>query len=855
MTSLSVTKRNGVIEAFCRDEIKNDIAFFLTENIKLEEILDELQNGLVDKISTVQISELLANISASKISRHPDHNKLAAAICVMKLHKETDSSYIDTMTKLFRNDPQLISEKAYNTALKFADRLESAIDYNRDFLIDFFGLKTLERSYLKKIHTKTLENYSFEEIKSKRPEPLGHNNEELKYVHTSTIIERPQHLWMTVSLGIHGEDIERVLECYDYMSRLVFVSASPTLFNASTNREQLSSCFILGVQDNIENIFKTVGDMAKISKYAGGIGVTLSRIRAKNSIIRGTNGTSDGVVPLCVMLNKLARYINQGGLRNGSIACYMEPHHADIFDFVELRKNTGDENNRARDLFLGLWVNDIFMKRVEADEMWSLMCPDECPGLVDTYGDEFESLYTKYESEGKYKRRVKAKDLWYHILDAQCETGMPYMCYKDHVNKKTNHQNVGVINSSNLCVAPETKILTEDGIYKIKDLNDKEVKVWNGEKWSQTKVVKTGENQKLLKITLSNGAILETTPYHKFIIRESYTDKKALIKATRVEAKDLKVGMKLAKSEQVIIKGDVKNDIKYSYTHGFFCGDGTYTVSKYAARPILSLYGEKKDLLPYLEIRSTSGVPDASGRLNTSLPHDLDEKFFVPMNASLECRLRWLEGLFDADGCVCRNGTNQSLQLCSIENDFLQNIRLMLSGMGVNAKVTKLFLERQTLLPDGKGGKKMFDCKPSWRVLISSSGLKTLYDMGFRPKRLKIEDHDPQRNAEQFTQVVSVEDNGRSDDTYCFNEPENHAGVFNGVLTGNCSEIMEHYNENEYAVCNLSSICLPKFVRFDENNKPYFDFNELLKVSKIVTRNLDRVIDVNFYPVIETKNF
>jgi ribonucleoside-diphosphate reductase alpha chain len=453
MTSLSVIKRNGSIEAFSRDEIKNDIAFFLTENIKLEEILDELQNGLVDKIQTIKISELLANICASRISWHPDHNKLAAAICTMKLHKETDSSYIETMTKLFRNDPQLISEKAYNTAVKFAERIESAIDYNRDFLLDFFGLKTLERSYLKKIHSKTLESsFNESDVSPKgRKEPLGHNNEELKYVHTSTIIERPQHLWMTVSLGIHGDDIQRVLECYDYMSRLVYVPATPSLYNLATNRPQGSSCFILDIQDNIESIFKVVGDMAKISKYAGGIGVNISRIRSKNSVIRGTNGTSDGIVPLCVMLNKLARYINQSGRRSGSIATYMEPWCADIFDFVELRKNTGDENNRARDLFLGLWVNDIFMKRVEADEMWSLMCPDECPGLVDTYGDEFEALYTKYESEGKYKRRVKAKDLWYHILDAQCETGMPYMCYKDHVNKKSNHQNVGVINSSNLC--------------------------------------------------------------------------------------------------------------------------------------------------------------------------------------------------------------------------------------------------------------------------------------------------------------------------------------------------------------------------------------------------------------------
>ena len=670
MTSFLVTKRNGLFETFSKEEIKNDIAFFLTENIKIDEILEELERGLVDKIETIKISELLANICASKISWHPDHNKLASAICIMKLHKETSSSYSETMTKLYKNEPSLISEESYNIALKHSDILESAIDYNRDFLIDFFGLKTLERSYLKKIHSKHIEDSGFGEDSSKtRKEPLGHNNEELKYVHKSIIIERPQHLWMTVSIGIHGENIERVLECYDYMSRLYYVPATPSLYNLGTNRPQGSSCFILGIQDNIESIFKVVGDLAKISKFAGGIGVTLSRIRAKNSVIRGTNGVSEGIIPLCVMLGKLARYINQGGRRAGSIATYLEPFHADIYDFIELRKNTGDENNRARDLFLGLWINDLFMKRVEADEMWSLMCPDECPGLVDSYGDEFEKLYLDYEAQGKYKRRVKAKDLWYHILDAQCETGMPYMCYKDHVNRKTNHQNVGVINSSNLCVAPETKILTEDGEFEIKDLESKEVKVWNGQAWSQTKVVKTGENQHVIGIDIivsnldKNGKTklelkhIECTPYHKFLLESDLP----ISEGPRIEAKDLERGT-----------------------------------------------------------------------------------------------------------CL-RTFSN----------------------------------------PDG----------------------------------------------EVFEMIVQgIYDYGRKTDTYCFNEPQNHTGVFNGILTGNCSEIMEHYNENEYAVCNLSSICLPKFVKTNDEGELYYDFQELLKVSRIVTRNLDKVIDVNFYPVDETKN-
>ena len=450
-----VIKRDGSITDFSREEVLKDVERFLTKNIDTNSLLSELEKGIVDKISTRQVSELLANICASRISKHPDYNKLAAAICVVKLHKETSDSYSDTVERLYRNEPKLVSDELYNVVMKNKEVLDSIIDYNRDFLFDFFGLKTLERSYLKKIHSKTLETSIFEaEEGSKGPvrkDALGHNNEELKYVHKSTIIERPQHLYITVSLGIWGEDINKAIESYNYMSNLLFTMATPTMYNSGTSRSQMSSCYILDMEDNIENIFKVIGDCGMLSKYSGGIGLCLSRIRSKKSTIRGTNGQASGIIPLCRVLNDVARYIDQGSKRNGSIAVYIEPWSDCIYSFLDMKKNTGDENLRCRDLFMGIWVPDLFMKRVQNDELWSLMCPDECKGLVDSYGEEFEALYIKYESEGNYRRQVKAKDLWLHILEAQLETGVPYLCFKDSVNRKTNHQNVGVIKSSNLC--------------------------------------------------------------------------------------------------------------------------------------------------------------------------------------------------------------------------------------------------------------------------------------------------------------------------------------------------------------------------------------------------------------------
>ena len=438
---MEVIKRDGRKENVSFDKITTRISHLTyglnNKYVNPTKIAQETINGLYDGISTVQLDQLSADICASKIQQHSDFGKLASRILVSNLHKSTEKDYFEVVRNLFHHS--IVSEAFFSFVFKYSKQLQEMLDYNRDYNFDFFGFKTLERSYLHAI----------------------------KIGNEKKVIERPQHLWMRVAIQIHGlrkidqidqidelesfKVLQKVKTTYDYMSLGFFTHATPTLFNAGSNRPQLSSCFLASMDDNIENIFKTIGDLGQISKWSGGIGVHLSSIRAKGSLIKGTNGHSDGIIPLCKVLEATARYINQSGKRLGSIAVYLEPWHADIQDFVDLRKNTGDENLRARDLFLALWVPDLFMKRVQNDEMWSLMSSDVCPGLNDSYGEEFEKLYTQYESEGKFIKQIRATELWRQILENQIETGMPYISYKDHVNQKSNQKNLGVIKSSNLC--------------------------------------------------------------------------------------------------------------------------------------------------------------------------------------------------------------------------------------------------------------------------------------------------------------------------------------------------------------------------------------------------------------------
>ena len=783
--SMKVVKRNGQLEDVSFDKVLRRIQI-AAENLEVNSTLIAQRTLLriYDHVKTSELDELAAQLSVSLLTTNPDYGTLASRIAISNHHRNTSDNFTDVITALSTQtikktgEPMsIISKELMELCALHGPLINAKIDYQRDYLFDYFGFKTLEK---------------------------------LQYLLRDTsgkTLERPQHLIMRVSLALWGSiSLDQAFETYDLLSQKFFIHATPTNFNAGTPRQQCSSCFLLAMKgpDSIAGIYDTLKDCALISKHAGGIGLHIHDIRAKGSLIRGTNGTSNGIVPMLRNFNDTARYVDQcftpdtlivtetgleaialvtpgqkvltsdntyhtvlkqvvheysgkmyavqlenhfapvcvtedhpilsfhddpeigtsylldqiragvkhadyhevkelevgdftvfpdgtfghiqsitfveysgkvydfeidgphdytvahlgiahngGGKRNGSFAIYLEPWHADVEDFLKLKLNTGSEEERCRDLFYALWIPDLFMERVEKNQPWTLFCPSEAPGLADVHGDEFNALYTRYESEGRGRKQVDAQKLWFKVLDAQIETGTPYLLYKDAANKKSNQKNLGTIKSSNLCVAPETFLLTDKGSIPIIELVNQSVNVWNGEKWSKTTVIKTGTNQKLITVHLSNAIFITCTPYHKFMLQ---SDTSTTIKdSIRIEAKDLQPGM-----------------ILRNYRHP--------------------------------------------------------------------------------------NGSND------------QNVT-----------------------------------------------------------------------------VVDVKDNGDSDDTYCVSEPENHAAVFNGILTGNCSEIIQYSSPEESAVCNLASISLPAYVK-----DGIVDYDNLRRVVKIAIKNLNRVIDINFYPTPET---
>ena len=467
-----VTKRNGNKEKLDPVMIKERLNSLMTglnkEFVELDIVVGKVMQGIYDGVTTEVLDNLSAETCAYMNIVHPDYSKLAARIAVSNLHKKTLSDFYEVCVRLHTykdntgKDAALLSDRVMNVVSENKEKIQAAIDYNRDFNFDFFGFKTLEKSYLLKLDGK--------------------------------VFERPQHLLMRVSFGIHNENIEAALETYNLMSNFWFIHASPTLFNSGTPKPQMSSCFLLQMQDDsIDGIYETLSLTAKISKSAGGIGFSIHNVRAKDSYIRGTNGISNGIVPMLRVFNDTARYVDQGGgKRKGAFAVYLEPWHADVFDFLNLKKNHGKEEQRARDLFYAMWIPDLFMKRVENKQDWTLMCPNECPGLSDVHGEEFERLYEKYESEGKGRKTINSQLLWAAIIESQTETGTPYMLYKDHANNKSNQKNLGTIKCSNLC--------TEIMEYTSKD----EVAVCNLASISLPKFVKedkTFDFDSLIKIT------------------------------------------------------------------------------------------------------------------------------------------------------------------------------------------------------------------------------------------------------------------------------------------------------------------------------------------------------------------
>lgn len=426
-----VVKRDGKTESVKFDKITariQKLCYGLDPSVESVKVAMKVIEGIYDGVTTSELDNLAAEVAASLTTTHPEYALLASRIAVSNLHKNTQKSFSKTMELLYTyvdsktgKKAPLLADDVFEIIQKNAEELDSTIIYDRDFGYDYFGFKTLERSYLLKLNGK--------------------------------VAERPQHMLMRVAIGIHKNDIEAAIDTYTLMSERWFTHATPTLFNAGTPKPQMSSCFLLTMKDDsIDGIYDTLKQCAKISQSAGGIGLSIHNIRATGSYIRGTNGTSNGIIPMLRVFNDTARYVDQGGgKRKGSFAIYLEPWHSDVFDFLDLRKNTGKEEGRARDLFLALWIPDLFMKRVEENGDWSLFCPNEAPGMSDCWGEKFEALYTKYESEGKARKTVKAQELWFKIMESQIETGNPYLLYKDSCNRKSNQQNLGTIKSSNLC--------------------------------------------------------------------------------------------------------------------------------------------------------------------------------------------------------------------------------------------------------------------------------------------------------------------------------------------------------------------------------------------------------------------
>jgi ribonucleotide reductase alpha subunit len=736
---MRVTKRNGELQDMLFDKILTRVKKLGKEaNIQLNysALVIKIIEQLYDTISTTKIDELTAQQCASSSTQHPDYNVLAGRILVSNHHKNTDDSFAYVMERLYNfidvkgNHAPLIAKKYWDIIDTHRETLNAMIVYDRDYLIDYFGFKTLERAYLFKIY--------------------------------GEVVERPQHLWMRVAVCIHGEDMESVRNTYNRMSLKYFTHATPTLFNACSPQSQLSSCYLIQMEDDsVEGIYNTLKSCAQISKYSGGIGLHINNIRASGSHINGTNGKTNGIVPMLKVFNSTAKFINQGGKRNGSFAIYLEPWHPDIQDFLELKKNHGDEEMKARDLFYALWICDLFMERVKTDQRWSMFCPRECPGLDGVYGEEFTQLYTKYEKEGRAKKSVPARELWFQILDSQMETGTPYLLYKDAANKKSNQQNIGTIKSSNLCVAAETLVLTDKGHVRIDLLKDQKVNVWNGTEWSEVIVRKTGELQEVIKIYTDDGLNLNCTPYHKFYVQRNSSQ-------VEVEAKDLLPGDKLIKCNYPII-------------------DGTDT------------------------------LPD-----NCEVPLD---------TCSIKTKLDWFAGYCDTHGTF---GCLGSFFAFVSNVDFLINVKRMLQTCGINPKV-KLYSESLYVL------------------IVSSYDWYQLTQLGFKTHKfittgLERLLCDP--TQDNFVKILKVENENRISDTYCFTEPKRHLGIFNGIITGQCAEIIEYSDPDETAVCNLASIALPVFVNKETKQ---FDYDELNLVAQMVADNLNKIIDINFYPTEQTR--
>jgi len=725
-------------------------------SVSTDTIAIKTVSALVDGIKTSQIDAISANICASLIIEDPEYDDLAARIIISDLHKNTTANLVHYANDLIGYEYRgvmlkILHPKVVAFVKVHNQELDRAIDYSKDYHNNYFGAMTLIRSYLL--------SYKYDND-------------------TKVVKERPQQMLLRVAIGINmnhinddgsadADILSSIIETYKLLADGYYTHATPTLFNAGTINHTLSSCYLLAIDDSLDNIYSRLTDISKISKFSGGVGVHMSQLRASGSVIASTIGRSEGLVPLMRVYNESTRYVSQGGgKRKGSTAVYIEPWHADIESAILSQKQQGAPELLCRDLFLALWVPDIFMTRLrdalktKKEVMWSLMCPHECPGLTDTYGGEFEELYISYEKQGRFRKQISIKVLWDLIMATQIETGKPYLMYKDHVNYKCNQNNLGVIKSSNLCVAGDTPILTDAGYVPIKELTGTKARVWNGKEWSLSPVLQTGNDQKLLRVTMNDGSFLDCTEYHKFQIKNADGSYEEQI------ASELK-------------PGDISKQVEQ---------------------------------FPIVLGPETSGpyMPEDSG------PN------VVPLGGRIYTRMSWLADRLDS--------LSGYMQITSHDIDRLRKIKLMSNTLGTSPFIVES--------PRG------------YHLRFSSVDVQFLLDEMMMPIAKFPEDYKPV--SQPTLEVMSVESLDGLQDTFCFNEPILHMGVFNGVYASNCSEITIYSDTDNIGVCNLASLCLPRFMK-SNGSRMEFDYEHFNSVVQSVVMNMNKVIDNNKYPLEQAR--
>ena len=842
---LRVTKRDGSLADFDVQKIKRMMSFacegLSVDPLKLEALTEV---DFFDGIKTSQIQQCFTQAANSLCSlEEPEWSLVAGRLEMMSIWSDVEHArgYKYNELSLYDHINRQVELGIYEPAYLQCysqEELEEAgslLTPSCDLVYDLAGARLWKTRYL------------------------------LKH-------ELPQEALLISALIIASQESEEtrmryVSDIYQYLKERKISLATPMLGNMRKPGGSTSSCFINSIDDSLledGGIMKVLTDIASISKNGGGVGTCMSKLRANGSWIKQTKGLAKGVIPWVKMINATAIAVDQLGKRQGAVTVALDVWHYDIEEFLQMRTENGDERRKARDVFPQVVVPNLFIEKAVRNDDWYLVCPYEVKtklgtDITEVWGEDFDYFYenilVKAAVDGTLElvKKISAKELLTEIAKVSVETGLPYIWFKDNVNSVNPNKDSGFIPCGNLCVTPETLVLTDKGQLPIIDLVGSKVNVWNGKQWSEVTPFQTGNNKEVLKVTLSNGAVLECTPEHHFWVKPSYKDLEV-----RVSAKDLKPGNKLIKYDLPVIEGT--EEFPYAYTHGLFCAEGTMPETNL---PALSLYGEKKFLVPYINIRNKvrGGATHSyeleevalyddvkQDRIVCQLPKDINGKFEVPFgNYTIQSRLSWFSGLCDGDGTIARNGDNESIQIQSTNLDFLNKIRLMLQTLGVDSKVSNSLSEGFRYMPDGKGGLKEYWCNKAWRLLVNSSGLYKLGKLGFQTNRLKWSVVKPQRCASRFVTVKEVEYTGRISDTYCLTEPERNMCMFNGVLTGQCQEswsVVKPHTETH--VCSLVSVnwanCLSSF--------------ELIKATKLAVRILDNSINITTAPVpsAETHN-